>query len=290
MKNKLNKNKRDSISAKTKEDRFAKNQPSKPKSILKSGNPETNFNKIGSEMSSNGQVWLYGIHTVKAALSNPNRKKYRLLINETSTHLLSINKQQIPTEFVPRHKIDSILPSDSVHQGIALLVAPLKYKTLDYIYKITDENALIVILDQISDPRNIGAILRSASAFNVTCAIIPNKYTPEMTHTLAKSASGALDQIPIVNTNNISRAIDALKRTEFWVMGLDSGSKQVLSETNISGKIALVLGAEGSGLRRLTKEKCDFLINIPVNPRIGSLNVSASAAIAFYAISNIHKT
>ena len=289
MKNKIKKIKRNRKPADSKQSRFAKIQNRELESISKPQNPTTNFKRSGSGMGPNGQVWLYGIHTVKAALSNPNRKKYHLLINESSPDLLTSNNDEIKTEFVPRQKIDSILSSDAVHQGIALLVAPLKYEPLDAICQSSGQNTVVVILDQITDPRNIGAILRSASAFNVACVVIPNKYTPQMTATLAKSASGALDQIPIVNSTNISRTIDTLKKSDFWVVGLDSGSKQNFSETNINGKIALVLGAEGSGLRRLTREKCDFLVNIPINPRIGSLNVSTSAAIAFYEISNTHK-
>ncbi|MBT5940874.1 MAG: 23S rRNA (guanosine(2251)-2'-O)-methyltransferase RlmB, partial [Rhodospirillaceae bacterium] len=165
-----------------------------------------------------------------------------------------------------------------------LQVAPLEDSDIETICRNEDDNAIVVILDQVTDPRNIGAIMRSATAFGAAAIIVPDKHTPEATAVLAKAASGALDRLPVARVTNLARALGQLKEAGFWTVGLDAEASQTLAEAKLSGKLAIILGAEGKGLRRLTAEKCDFLVKIPIDAQADSLNVSAAAAITLYEI------
>jgi 23S rRNA (guanosine2251-2'-O)-methyltransferase len=238
----------------------------------------------GSGIGPNGQIWLYGIHAVEAALANPKRKKYRLLVNEELSTDYEVEAGEVQPEYVSRQDIDRQLPFDAVHQGLALLVAPLEYEAIETVCSDAGDDAVVVVLDQITDPRNIGAIMRSATAFGATAIIMPDKHTPEATAALAKAASGALDRLPMVRVTNLTRALGLLKDAGFWTVGLDANADQTLAEAKLSGKLAVIMGAEGAGLRRLTTENCDYLVNIPIDPTADSLNVSAAAAITLYEI------
>ncbi len=257
---------------------------SRDSSAQKSGrNPDRQIRSKISP-SGGGRLWLYGNHAVEAALANPRRRKFRLLVNQDWKAGFEAGDADIEPEFLPRHEIERQLPPGAVHQGLALQVAPLEDSDIETICRDANEKAVVVILDQVTDPRNIGAIMRSATAFGAAAIIVPDKHTPEATAVLAKAASGALDRLPMARVTNLARALGQLKEAGFWTVGLDTDAPQTLAEANLSGKLAIIMGAEGKGLRRLTAENCDFLVKIPIDPGADSLNVSAAAAITLYEI------
>jgi len=239
-----------------------------------------------------GDLWLYGTHAVSAALENPARQAKRLLVIENAleairpvVELATSDRRSLAVETVGRAEIDALFPSDTVHQGVALLTMPLNPPTLEDVLDDlgTEEHALVVILDQAADPRNVGAVLRSAAAFGASALILPERHAPPESGALAKAASGALELIPLVRVTNIARTLDTLKTGGFWCIGLAPEGGRELSPPAQPSRVALVLGAEGGGLRRLTLERCDDAARIPLAGPIASLNLSAAAAIALFA-------
>jgi len=237
--------------------------------------------------------WLYGLHAVKAALDNPRRKILRLLLTEEALSAICGNRNgfkemypNTPVETAIREAISQLLPPHAVHQGAALLADPLGDVALDDVLdEVADrQNAVILLLDQVTDPQNVGAILRSAAAFDVAAVVLPDRHSPPETTALAKAASGAIEMVPLVRVVNLARALEQLKQAGFWTAGLAGEATQTLAAAHLTGKIALVLGAEGEGLRRLTREHCDILVKLPISPRMESLNVSAAAAVALYEL------
>jgi 23S rRNA (guanosine2251-2'-O)-methyltransferase len=251
----------------------------------RAGHNNSRLKPSGSGFGPNGQTWLYGTHVVEAALANLKRKKYRLLVNKDWTTSYKVDGNEIQPEYVSREEIERQLQSDAVHQGLALLVAPLDHVAIETVCNDATDNSVIIVLDQVTDPRNIGAIMRSAIAFGAVALVVTDKYTPETTASMAKAASGALDRLPLVRVKNLARSLVLLKKAGFWAVGLDASADQTIAQANLNGKLAIILGAEGSGLRRLTAENCDYLVNIPIEPSAESLNVSVAASIALYEIS-----
>lgn len=234
--------------------------------------------------SRSGEVWLYGCHPVTAALKNPDRKLLKLMATkETAAELADILPESVAVQTVTRADLDAVLPKGSVHQGIAALFTPLPDKDISEID--FPDNAVVIILDQVTDPHNVGAIMRSAAAFNASAVVITDRNAPEATGTLAKSASGCLELIPLITVSNLTRAIKSLKDAGFWCVGMDGRAKQSLREADLPPKIALIMGSEGFGLRRLTAENCDYTVSLPISERVESLNVSNAAAIALYELS-----
>jgi 23S rRNA (guanosine2251-2'-O)-methyltransferase len=232
-----------------------------------------------------GTVWLYGQHAVAAALANPARRLRRLLLTEEAATALAERLSPpwaIPHETVERGRLDHLLGRDVVHQGVALLADPLGTPSLQH---ALERPGPVVVLDQVTDPRNVGAILRSAAAFGASAVIAQERNAPEETGALAKAASGALETVPLLRAVNIARTLVALKAAGVWVVGLDAGGAAPLSGPALAGRRAgLVLGAEGTGLRRLTRETCDELAKLAMPGAMESLNVSAAAAIALYEV------
>ena len=242
---------------------------------------------------SSGLPLLYGKHAVLSALANPQRRIRRLLLTlesrdslqgEIERALSNGGHSNIEILAFDKRDIEDRLPSGAVHQGIALEAeAPQSLHIEDVINQTKeDAKATIVILDQATDPHNIGAILRSAAAFGAAAVVIQNRNSPIITGTMAKAASGALEHVALVRTTNLVRAMDKLKEAEYWCIGLDGMATQTLAESRLSGRVALVLGAEGAGLRRLTRENCDLLVKVPMSDAVESLNLSNAAAIALY--------
>jgi 23S rRNA (guanosine2251-2'-O)-methyltransferase len=234
------------------------------------------------EASPDGPVILYGWHTVSAALANPERGIRKLFLTENAARRLSDENidTRVPPEIVRPNTIDQRLGPDAVHQGLLAEADPLPSPDIDELA----QEGIVLVLDQITDPHNVGAIIRSAAAFGTAAVIMPERNSPPSTGTLAKAASGAIERVPLVRVVNLSRALDRLKQAGFWCVGFDAGATTALHAADLSGKVAVVLGAEGEGLRRLTREHCDLMVRIPIGRSVESLNVSNAAAIALYEL------
>jgi 23S rRNA (guanosine2251-2'-O)-methyltransferase len=238
--------------------------------------------------------WIYGRHAVAAALGNPARRIRRAVaLHENAEHLASLledaraSSHPSQPEILERRALDALLPQGAVHQGVALETESLAAIDLEAVLAAlpaTPVPQIVLLLDQVTDPHNVGAILRSSAAFAAAAVIVPEHGTPPITGTLAKAASGALEAVPFLRVTNLSRCLDRLKEAGFWCVGLDSEAPQELGALDPPARIALVLGAEGPGLRRLVREHCDFLARIPARGELASLNVSNAAAIALYAL------
>jgi 23S rRNA (guanosine2251-2'-O)-methyltransferase len=236
-----------------------------------------------------GAVWLYGTHAVAAALANPARRLRRLVITQEAQESLAAEcppPWAIPHEIADRDRIDQLLGarqgSGIVHQGVALLTDQL---TAPALLDALKRPGPILVLDQISDPRNIGALMRTAQAFGAACVIAQERNAPEETGALAKVASGALELIPLLRIVNIARALIVLKSANIWVVGLDGTSPEKLNGAAFANRrVCLVLGNEGEGLRRLTRETCDEMCALGMPGGMESLNVSAAGAVALYEL------
>jgi 23S rRNA (guanosine2251-2'-O)-methyltransferase len=233
-----------------------------------------------------GRQWLYGQHAVLAALANEDRPCYRLLATEAALPGVkaAANARGLGVEKVPPERIAQILPPDTPHQGLALSVGPLPEHSLDELGQDPDARSLLLALDQVSDPRNLGAILRTAAALGVEGVILPQRRSAELGGACAKAASGALDLLPLVEVVNLGRALQALKERGYWIVGLDAAGPATLEALDLPPRVVLVLGSEGEGLRRLVADGCDFLARLEIDPRMESLNVSVAAGIALYLL------
>ena len=242
--------------------------------------------KKNHSSSAKGPFWLYGHHAVKAALSNPDRTKTRLfLLSDEPRPKEAANS--LATTIVDKQTMEKTLPQGAIHQGIALEVKPLEPLSLDdIIHQVAEKPfSTIVILDGVTDPHNIGAILRSMAAFDSDALIVTDKNAPAETAAMAKAASGALDIVPLIRVTNLARTLEKLKQAGFWIIGMEGTAQKSLRELDITKKIAIILGSEGEGMRRLTLESCDFLAKLPISSKMESLNVSNAAAIALYELS-----
>ncbi|MDO8422378.1 MAG: 23S rRNA (guanosine(2251)-2'-O)-methyltransferase RlmB [Parvibaculum sp.] len=232
--------------------------------------------------------FLYGFHAVTAALQNPERKVLRLLMtrnaeNEMADEGLSLGTQlAITPETMTGEEIAAHLPPGAVHQGIALKVSALPDLSVD---EACEGVNVAVVLDQVTDPHNFGAILRSAAVFGAGALIATDRNSPPLGGALAKAASGALEQVRVAKVTNLVRALDELKDLGFEVIGLDGEGEVSLPDFKTGPKVAIVMGAEGTGLRRLTREHCDILARLPAFGPMKSLNVSNAAAVALYELS-----
>ena len=231
-----------------------------------------------------GTIWLYGLHAVGAALANPARRLRRLLLTEEAEAALAA-RQPKPWPLAPERtepgRLDQLLGRNAVHQGAALLADPLPTPSLQH---ALERPGPVLVLDQVTDPRNVGAILRSAAAFAAAAVIVQERNAPEETGALAKAASGALETMPLLRAVNLARTLVALKAAGIWTLGLTAGEKPLDGPALAGRRVALVLGAEDTGLRRLTRETCDELAGIALPGRFESLNVSVAAAIALYEL------
>ncbi len=223
---------------------------------------------------------LYGWHSVAAALANPARRIRRLMVTENAAKRLAEEGLTLPesTQVVRPDEIARRLTPDAVHNGLYAEADPLDGPDLMAIPR----DGIVLVLDQITDPHNVGAIMRSAAAFGVTAIVTTARHSPEATGVLAKSASGALEYVPIVTTQNLARGLTVLKERGFLLVGLDSEGETELASLPLTAPLALVLGAEGKGLRQLTRQTCDHNARLDLPGAIKSLNVSNAAALALY--------
>jgi 23S rRNA (guanosine2251-2'-O)-methyltransferase len=238
-------------------------------------------------------LMLYGIHAVGAAWLNPDRPCRHLYGTAQAlagfapfiakAAAAGLKRPQPIT--VEREAIEKLLPLGAVHQGLALDAEPLPEIDLeDVLIAAGNGPATLVLLDQVTDPHNVGAILRSAAALGAKGVIVQTRHAPDVTGVLAKSASGAVEIVPLLRETNLSRAIERLRDEGFFVIGLDERGETTIADTMFGERVVLALGAEGEGLRRLVAENCSQLVSLPTRPPIGSLNVSNAAAIGLYEI------
>jgi 23S rRNA (guanosine2251-2'-O)-methyltransferase len=244
------------------------------------------IDKSGGARTGGGAYWIYGLHAARAALSNRNRSLRKVVATGRAlSELADALPAGLPVEPADPEAVSKLVPNGAVHQGIALLCEPLPAIDLDQALEKTPAGQRIVaVLDQITDPHNEGAILRSAAAFGVSAVIVQDRHAPPESGALAKAASGALEIVPRVSVVNISRALETLGHLNFWRIALAGEAEASLRDATRAGDIAIVLGAEGSGVRRLVRENCDIAAAIPINSTVQSLNVSNAAAIALYEL------
>jgi 23S rRNA (guanosine2251-2'-O)-methyltransferase len=257
----------------------------KPPYTFQGGNGRPTFRPRPKREREAGEVlWLYGLHTVEAALKNPRRKPLRLLATRNALQRLAERfdggQIPLPAEDASPTQLDKLLGSEAVHQGCALEVAPLEpLTTVD----LADAR-LVLALDQVTDPHNVGAILRSACAFAVDAVLTTTRHSAAESGVLAKSASGALDIVPMSAVRNLGDTLEEMQAAGFQIVGLDSEAPAPLDESPLKGPVCLVLGAEGKGLRQRTREICDVLARLDMPGEIKSLNVSNAAVLSLYVV------
>jgi 23S rRNA (guanosine2251-2'-O)-methyltransferase len=231
-----------------------------------------------------GPLVLYGVHAVEAALLNPGRKILRLLVTENAENRLrgALMQRQVAPERVLPRELDRRLGPDTVHQGVLIETEPLEEPTLAELAAKGEEAGPLVLLDHVTDPHNVGAILRSCAVFGAAGLVMTRRHSPPLDGTLAKSASGALEHVPVALVQNLARALAELSEIGYVTLGLDDGAEGLIEEETFAGRVALVLGAEGKGLRELTRSSCNRLVRIAAQGPIASLNVSNAAAVALH--------
>jgi len=229
-----------------------------------------------------GQTRLWGRHPVEAALANPERKIIRIMATRDAASALDL-PSTVPLTFADVADLGRLVPRDAPHQGIVAEVEPLPDVALDEVLDGAPERRPLVVLDQVTDPHNVGAIFRSAAAFDALGIVTQDRHAPPESGALARAASGALEIVPWVRVVNLSRALEEIAEAGFWRIGLDGEAEATLAEALGPARIALVLGAEGEGIRQNVAHHCDTLARLPISDQMESLNVSNAAAIALYA-------
>jgi 23S rRNA (guanosine2251-2'-O)-methyltransferase len=232
------------------------------------------------------EVLLYGRHAVLAALDNPRRKINKVLCTKETFEELKNTGHKNLVRVVDKKEIDRLLPPDSVHQGLLAYGQELENYAIEEIIALANEKerCCVLILDQVTDPQNIGAIIRSAVAFDCLALILQDRNAPRESGAMAKAAAGQLEHLPVCRVTNLSRAMEQLKKSGFWTVGMDGRAQTTIDKIDKNGRTAVVMGSEGSGMRRLIEENCDLTAKLPVSPQVESLNVSAAAAITLYEL------
>lgn len=229
--------------------------------------------------------YLFGIHAVTEALRSERTVDFVMTLKGAGGNRLQdildlCRERKVSVRQEPRERLDRIT-NGGVHQGVVAAVAPKAYATLEAVLEDAGENALLVVLDGVEDPHNLGAIVRSAHAAGATAIVIPERRSARLTDTVAKAAAGAVEHLPVVR-GNINRSLELLKRHNFWIYGLDERAEKFYDEMDYRANIAFVLGGEGQGLHQLTAKNCDFLVRIPMAGAIASLNVSVAAGVVLF--------
>ncbi len=262
---------------------MSRNRDTKPSRALR-GRAGRMQGGRGSGRASAGAVRLWGRHAVEAALKNPERNHRKLWA--TREGIASLDGElpaDFPVEYAQAADLARLVARDAPHQGLVLDCDALEDRFLDEVMD-ADPARPLVVLDQVTDPHNVGAIMRSAAAFNAAAIVTQDRHSPPESGTLAKSASGALEVVPWIRVVNLARALEEMAEAGYWRIGLDGEGKATLGEAMPSGPIALVLGAEGEGMRHNIMQHCDAIARLPMSGAVESLNVSNAAAIALYAL------
>lgn len=241
--------------------------------------------------SKSSSILLYGRHPVVAAINNPKRQINTIYVtqdnfSEIKSLCVTAKRNTTLIKTVDRKEIEKLLPSGSVHQGLVANVKELDGCTLDDICDMAQQfdSCHVLILDQVTDPQNIGAIIRSCVAFDTLALIVQDKNSPAESGTIAKASAGMIEHLPIIRVTNLSRAAETLKKAGFWVIGMDGYAKTSIEQINKNGKTAIIMGSEGKGMRRLVEETCDDTVRLPISPKVESLNVATAAAITLYEL------
>lgn len=240
----------------------------------------------GSTDTSKDQLIIYGRHAVISALKNPRRKIQKLLISAENRIEVEKAAPQVSATVIDKKDFAKFLPGDAVHQGFALYCSRLETCDISDLIALAKnkKRCCILILDQVTDPQNIGAIIRSCAAFETLGLIVQDKNSPLESGAMDKAAAGTVEFVPVARVTNLSRTIETLKENGFWVIGMDGYADTTIDKINKDGKVAVVMGSEGKGLRRLVQENCDSSVKLPISPQVESLNVSTAAAIALYEL------
>lgn len=244
-----------------------------------------------SHQSSHGSAnrpRFWGRHAVAAALDNPDRRVLKAWATQEATTFMNFPPEVILTR-AEVTDLARLVPNDAPHQGVVIEVEPLEDLWLGDLLSEADEKATLLVLDQVTDPHNVGAILRSAAAFGAIGIVTQDRHSPPEGGALAKAASGALERVPWVRVVNLARALDEMEEAGFWRIGLAGDAKSTLGEALGPKRVALVLGAEGAGMRQNVRDHCDALAKLPITQAVESLNVSNAAAIALYAAAEAGK-
>lgn len=236
---------------------------------------------------------IFGKHPTLSALQNPNRRCHELWVTQSTLNTIGYNNlkllvkaKHIDFKIVENKDIEKLIGQETVHQGILLRVSPLETPDLISVLATAAQKpfSLIVLLDQVTDPHNVGAILRSAAAFDAEAVVTTTLHSPQESTTLAKSASGALEAIPFIKITNLVTTLKLMKDHGFWIIGLDGHTSTTLESVPNYTHMGLILGAEGQGMRSLTKQHCDLIVKLPITSKVESLNVSNAAAISLYSL------
>ena len=227
---------------------------------------------------------FWGKHAVAAALDNPERRVLKAWATREAAGFMQF-PTDVPVTFADVADLGRLVPHDAPHQGVVVEVEPLEDVWLGDLLSAADERATLLVLDQVTDPRNVGAILRSAAAFGAVGVVTQDRHSPPESGALAKAASGALERMPWARVVNLARALEEIAEAGFWRIGLAGEADSELKDALGPARVALVLGAEGPGLRPNTREHCDALARLPISDAVESLNVSNAAAVALYAAS-----
>jgi 23S rRNA (guanosine2251-2'-O)-methyltransferase len=229
-----------------------------------------------------GRPRFWGRHAVAAALDNPKRTVIRAWATRDAAEFMQF-PTDVPVTLADVADLGRLVPADAPHQGVVVEVEPLGEAWLDEVLGGATDKAVLLVLDQVTDPHNVGAILRSAAAFGAIAIVTQDRHSPPESGALAKAASGALEIVPWVRVVNLARALEEVAESEFWRIGLAGDTEMLLKDALGPSRVALVLGAEGAGLRTNTREHCDALARLPISGAVESLNVSNAAAVALYA-------
>lgn len=244
-----------------------------------------NSHKPRKTLADSLQLLIYGSHAVRAAVENPKRRIKRVLLTQNAANELqdSLARRNLQAEVKTSQELAAMLPADAVHQGMVLDAEPLFEPTLE---DLAASGKLLIVLDQVSDPRNVGAILRAAAVFGAGGIILPRRNSPPPAGSLAKTACGALEVVPLATVSNLARALETLHKAGYMSVGLDEQGDTLIGDISKDRPLAVVMGAEGPGLRRLTRETCDMLARLPVADDAGfaTLNVATATAVTLYAL------
>ena len=237
-------------------------------------------------MQNKNLVLIYGKHAVAEALSNPRRKIGKLYCLKDNFKEFQGKITNDKIVIVDKKELEKMLPREAVHQGVVAVAEMLPGISLeDLCDKAREQKSChLLILDQVTDPQNIGAIIRSCAAFGSLALVVQDKNSPQESGAMLKAAAGTFELIPVCRVTNLARAVEKLKKEDFWVVGMDGYAENDVSALPKDSKLAIIMGSEGTGMRRLVEEACDMTVRLPINPKVESLNVSTAAAIVLYEL------